>query len=130
MSLWKKYLITIGAALTAVLVIICVKDVFNQTSPAQVLQILCDAFFAIGIIVTGFGLLVFSSNEGVFDGLLYGVGSFIDFFRTTGKRKYPTLYDYKQSRGEKKLSFGYIVFSGLGFIAVSLILLIFYHQYK
>ena len=130
MSLWKKYLITIGAALTAVLVIICVKDVFNQTSPAQVLQILCDAFFAIGVIVTGFGLLVFSSNEGVFDGLLYGVGSFIDFFRTTGKRKYPTLYGYKQSRGGKKLSFGFIVISGVGLIAVSLILLIFYHQYK
>ena len=130
MSLWKKYLITIGASLMAVLVIICMKDVFGQTSAAQVLQILCDAFFAVGVVVAGLGLLVFSSNEGVFDGLVYGVGCFIDMFRKSAKRKYATLYDYKQSREGTKFGFGFLAISGVGLIVVSFIILIFYHQYK
>ena len=128
MNLVKKYLITIGAGLLAVLVIICAKDIFSQTEAAKVLHILVDAFFAIGVVLTGFGLLVFSSNEGVFDGLVYGVGCFIDMFRRTAKRKYATLYDYKQSREGTKFGFGFLVISGVAMIAVSMVLLIFYHQ--
>lgn len=129
MNLVKKYLITIGASLLAILVIICAKDIFVQTEAARVLHILVDAFFAIGVVLTGFGLLIFSSNEGVFDGLVYGVGCFIDMFKRTGKRKYATFYDYKQSRGGSKFGFGFLVISGLALLAISFVLLIIYKQY-
>ena len=130
MSLWKKYLITLGAALITVFVIICAKDIFGQTEAKEVFHILCDSFFAIGVVLSGFGILVFSSNEGIFDGIVYGVTSFLSMFSGTGLRKYDTFFDYKQSREGKKYSFGFLIICGLALVAVSLIMLFLYYQFQ
>lgn len=119
----RKYLITIIAGLAAVALIAWAKDIFAQAEPAKVFHILCDAFFAVGTVLCCAGLLVFSSNEGTFDMIAYGVSSFADLFRTTSKKKYDTFYDYRESRSDKKISFGFLLICGLIFLAVSLVCL-------
>lgn len=119
----QKYLITVVIGLAAVAGIAWAKDIFAQAEPAQVCHILCDAFFAVGTVLCCAGLLVFSSNEGTFDMMVYGVSSFIDMFRAKSRKKYPTFFDYRESRADVKFPFAFLLLCGLFFIAVSLVFL-------
>ena len=115
--------------LAAVALIIWAKDIFAQTQAADVYHILCDAFFAVGVVILCIGLLIFSSNEGTFDIIVYGVSSFVGMFKKNHVRKYDTFYDYRAERADKKIKFGFLLICGLIFIAVSLVMLSLYHQY-
>ena len=106
------------------------KGILSQTEPVRIFHILCDGFFVVGVVITSAGLLVFSSNEGTFDMLVYGVSSFLDLFRQTSKKKYETFYDYRSSRSEKKIKFGFILIAGLFFLAVSMVMYALYRMYK
>lgn len=127
-SFWK-YFITLFVGFLGAFGIMMSKDLFGQTNPADIFHILCDAFFVVGVVMTGLGLLIFSSNEGTFDMMIYGVRSFMDMFRKNASKKYPTFYDYKTSREDKKLKFGFMLICGLFFIALSLTMLYFYSMY-
>ncbi len=129
MRVFRKYLITLVIESLLVLWIIWAKDVFTQTELVSVFHILADGFFAVGVVVTFSGLLVFSSNEGTFDMLVYGVSSFLDFFRTTSKKKYHTFYDYRESKSDKKIQFGFLVICGLVFVAISFVMYFLYRRY-
>ena len=63
MKTGKKYLITLLVGFAAVGLILWSKDIFAQTAPVDVFHILCDAFFAVGVVITSAGLLIFASNE-------------------------------------------------------------------
>lgn len=125
----KKYLITFGLGIIAVLGIVWAKDIFEVTDTSTVFQILSDAFFAVGVIIAGFGLLIFASNEGVFDGLAYGVSLFFNMFKKDLKRKYATYYDYKESRKKVDLKLAFMSICGAFFILVSIIMYLFYRMY-
>ncbi len=130
MKTLKKYLITLIIGFLTVFLIALSKDIFEQTSIVKILHILCDCFFVVGVVTTSIGLLIFSSNEGTFDILVYGVSSFVDMFRKTSKKKYETFYDYRDSRADKKISFGFLLICGLIILAISLIIYLFYRVYK
>lgn len=125
----KKYLITLLIGFLLVGAIILLRDIFSQTQPSAVFHILCDAFFATGTVVTAVGLLVFSANEGTFDMIVYGLKSFFNLFRKQSTLKHATFYDYRVAREGKKLKFGYIVFCGLFFLAVSAVMYLLYRNY-
>ncbi len=125
----KKYLITLVIGFFIVGLIIWSKDIFAQTSPQVIFHILSDAFFVAGVVITSAGLLVFSSNEGTFDMLIYGMDSFFDFFRKKSTKKYPTFYDYRESKAGKKIRFGFIVISGLFFLAIAGVMYFMYRKY-
>ena len=129
MKLVYKYLITVAVGLAAVLMIVVWKDVFAMTEAVRVFHILCDAFFAVGVVMTGVGLLIFTTNEGVFHGLTFAVTSFINMFRKDVKRKYDSYYDYKESH-TRKLSFGFMLICGFLFLAISIIMYLLYLQHK
>ncbi|MBQ8747995.1 MAG: DUF3899 domain-containing protein [Clostridia bacterium] len=122
----RKYVITLLAGLAAAALIMFSKDIFSQTEAVVVYHILCDAFFAVGVVITAIGLLVFSANEGTFDIIVYGVNSFFDMFRKVSRKKYDTFYDYRVSREEKKLSFGFLLICGVLFLAISLVMYMLY----
>lgn len=126
----KKYLITLLIGFAAVALIIWYRDIFSFTALSDIFHILCDAFFVAGVVITCAGLLVFSSNEGTFDMIVYGMSSFFDMFRKKSTKKYSTFYDYRESRADKKIKFGFIVICGLFFIAVSLVMYLFYCKYS
>ena len=125
-----KYLVTLLCGLAASMLIFFSKDIFSQVEAVKVFHILCDGFFAVGVVITAIGLLIFTSNEGTFDAIVYGVGSFIDMFRRTSKRKYETLYDYRESRSEKKVKFGFLLICGLFFILLAMVMYLFYRKYS
>ncbi len=129
MKTLKRYLITLAIGFAIVLVFSFSMDLFSQTHPKVIFMILTNAFFIAGILITAAGLLVFSSNEGTFDMIVYGVDSFMDMFRRESRKKYNTFYDYREAHAQKKLKFGYLVVCGLGFIAVSLVMYLLYTKY-
>ena len=124
----RKYLITIAAGLLGAFAIAYSKDIFSVTDPATLYHILCDSFFVMGVVLTGFGLLIFSTNEGTFDMLVYGVSSFVDIFRRTSRKKYDTFYDYRAAHQEKKVKFGFMLICGLAFLAVAGVMYLLYSK--
>ena len=124
----KKYLITLLVGMVGVIAILASKDIFAQTVQKDVYHILCDAFFVVGVLIECVGLLIFSSNEGTFDIIVYGVSSFVDMFKKQPNRKYETFYDYRVARQDKKIKFAYLLIVGLVFLAVSGVMLLLYHQ--
>ena len=128
MRLLKNYLITLALEALAVLAVLVSKDLFLQTEAIKVYHILTDAFFAVGFITFGIGLLVFSSNEGVFDGLTFAVGAFVNMFKKEPSKKYSSLYEYRELRGERDTEFSFILLSGLAFLLVSAVTYLLYRS--
>lgn len=126
----KKYLIALLIGFIGVGLIIWLRDIFSQTELSAIFHILTDAFFAVGVFITGAGLIVFTSNEGAFDLLAYGLSSFADMFRKKSNKKYETFYDYKESRADKKTGFGFLLICGVFFLTVSFVMLFLYYQYS
>ncbi len=124
-----KYLITMTVGALLVFWIAYTKDVFSQTEPGVVFHILCDAFFVAGTLITAAGLLIFTTNEGAFDMLSYGVKAFVDLFRRDKLRKYDTYYDYRTARASKKFPFAFLLICGVVFLAVAFVMYYFYSQY-
>lgn len=128
MNKLKKYLITTGIGLLLALYVAYTKGIFKQTELAVIFHILTDSFFVPAVLITGMGALVFVSNEGAFDGLTFAMKSFFDVFRKNKKNSFKTYYDYKESKGDRDRSFGFMLLVGLGFMAVSGIMLLLYSQ--
>ena len=126
----KKYLITLAVGFLMAGLVMYSKDIFNQTELSEILHILTDSFSIPAVLITGFGGLIFVSNEGVFDGLAYGLTSFIDMFRKEKKNQFRTFYDYKESKSERNMSFGYLLICGVLFIVIDAVMLILYNQYS
>ena len=126
----KKYLITLAVGFAGVLYVLWLRDFFGQTETAAIFRILCDAFFVVGVVITCIGLLIFSSNEGTFDGMVYAVKSFLNLFRKSNMKTYNTYYDYKAANANRKAKFGFLLICGVFFVAVSLVALYFYHMYS
>ncbi len=125
----KRYGITLLIGFVITGLILWSKGIFTETDAVTVFHILCDAFFVTGVVITGVGLLVLSTNEGTFDILVFGMQSFMDMFRKEPMRKYETFYDYRASRQEKKVPFGFILVSGLFFLLVSMAMYLMYLRY-
>ncbi len=123
-----KYLITMLAGGLFVFAIADSKSIWTSESLQNTYHILCDAFFAVGIVITCFGLLMFVCNEGVFDGIAYGVKSFFSMFKKDMRREYKTFYDYKQSKAERHLPVGFLVICGSVFLAVAAVMYVLYSQ--
>lgn len=127
-TIWK-FLITVLVGLAGVAGFLYSRDFLEVAALSQKLHILCDAFFVVGVVLTSVGLLVFTTNEGAFDMIVYGMRSFIDLFKKNNTRKYETYYDYRVARSEKKLKFGFLLICGLVFLATSVVLFYCYKQY-
>ena len=124
-----KYLITLLVGLALAAWVAIPKGIFSETRAEIIFGILSDAFFVPGVLLLGVGGLIFVSNEGIFDGFTYGIISFIDIFRKDKQNKYRTFFDYRQSKGERDTSFGFMLVCGLAFIAISGIMYLLFNNY-
>ena len=125
----NKYLIALGIGFALTAWVVLGNDIFNQTDMADILQILADGFTLPAVLLLGSGVLVFASNECTFDSLVYGVRSFMDMFRKERKNEFKSFYDYKESKAEKRMSFGFLLISGLVFAVLTAITLVLYTKY-
>ena len=129
MKLVYKYLITFGIGFATVLLVANSKGIFTQTELVTIFHILTDSFCVPAVLITGMGGLVFVSNNGVFDALAYGMISFLDIFRKEKVNKFRTFYDYKESRAEKNLGFGFLIITGLVFMLLMGVMYFMYRKY-
>lgn len=123
----KKLLVTLGISLLGVILISWMRGIFDKNTEQEIFHVLCDAFFIVGIITTGIALLVFVSNEGAFDMIIYGTTMFINWFRRKSERKYETYYDYHLEKSKNKSSFGSILIIGIFLLLMSVLMLILYY---
>lgn len=126
----KKFFITMVVGLLLTGWIAVSRGLMEQVEPVKIYHILCDSFFAVGILVSSVGSLIFVSNEGAFDPLIYGVRSFINIFRKRNKRKMETYYDFRMARAEHKFPFLFILLCGMILLAVSVVMYILYRKYN
>ncbi len=117
--LWQ-YLISfiVGAAIA--LGVFSAKDFFSETDTAQIYKTLSDGFFVAGVLLSGVGLLVFASNGGAFDMLVYGVQSAFSLILPAARR-HDTFYDYRVSRQKNRPSYAFMLLTGLFYIALAVI---------
>ncbi len=126
----KKYAITLSIETVLVALLAWSKDILEQTAMVNIFHILCDCFFVVGVVVTGIGALVFVSNEGVFDGISYGLRAFANIFRKEVNRNMESYYDYRTRRSENKFDFVFLLICGLIFLAIAVAMLMFYSKYS
>ena len=126
-----EYSICVVVCAILTIILIATKGTFTEGDPKTVYKYLVDSFFTVGVIALSFGLLVVLSTWGAFDFIVYGVYRFITLFKRNHKDvKYESYYDYRTARAEKdKPEFLYLVVVGAVYIAVSLILLIYWYKY-
>lgn len=113
-----KYLITFGVGFAMALLVAINQKLFNQTEFIGIIHVLINSFTIPAVLITGMGGLMFISNEGGFDIISYGMMCFLDMFRKERKNKFRSFYDYKESREEKNVGFGFMVITGLFFMAL------------
>lgn len=118
--------------LVAVLVVVGAAMIFfvwrlnNYPSDMEympVMQALSDGFFIIGLLCTGFGLLMWISTTGVLDIISYGFKSVLYLFTPLTKdRDEGGFYEYKLRKKEKRkaVPFEYL-WLGIGAVVLSLI---------
>lgn len=128
----KKYLITSALALLLTFLITLSRGVFEKENIVDVLHVLIDSTFVVSILFTGFGLLIFSANEGTFDMLAYGMTSFISLFKKDRENylKYKSYVDYKEARADRKHGFAHIVLVGLAVFIICMIFILIYENIK
>lgn len=126
----KKYAITMAIGLVLTALLAWSRDILEQTALVNIFHILCDSFFVVGVVLAGFGALVFVSNEGAFDGIVYGVRSFAQIFRKAEKRIQESYFDFRSRRAQTKFGFAFILICGLILIAVSLVMYVLYCKYS
>ena len=130
MKTLKRILITLVIGLVFVFMIAASKEVFKETEAKVIFHILSDSFFAVGVVITGFGLLVVASNGGAFDMLSYGVSTFFSFFRRSKARKYADFYEYRVAKEKNKHNFGFLLIAGSIIIVIAIIMYVFYNKYS
>lgn len=80
------------------------------------------------MLATCIALLVFVSNEGMFDGIAYGLKAFWSFFRKDMLRKYDTFFDYREARKERKSPFLFLLACGGIFLLMAGLMYAFYYK--
>ena len=125
-----KYLLTLLFGFAMAAWVAWSKDILGQAVLKDVFHILTDAFFIPAILILGAGALVFTTNEGAFDAITFGLKSFWGMFSKKLKPRQETYYDYRMSRQEKKLPFGFLLICGAIFFAVSMVMLSLYYRYS
>ncbi len=125
-------MITILVAVLCCFLIWIFTGLFDGGSTTRILAKLMDGFFVVGVVFAGIGGLIVSYNEGVVDGLTYGLHGLFGF-RNIKKDSTPqkeNFYDYRKRKHAKKISVRHLVIVGSVFILIAVILYIVYISIK
>lgn len=121
----------INAGITALIILQEIYGLGRSFTDEKFL-ILVDGFSISGVLMCLFYLLVFISDEGAFDIISYSVQLVfhMTFHRNIRETKLPKSYaEYREmKRAKPRLNLSFILFSGLIFLIIGLILLIPYHS--
>lgn len=123
----RKYLISSLIGLAIGIGVFAVRGGFEEREQVLILQAFCDACFVPGVLLLGFGALLFCANDGLFDMVNFGVLKVIKLVQSEKRRsQFPkTFYDYRQMKSEtRKGGFGYLLVVGGVYMAFAVLFLI------
>ncbi len=123
---YKRYFITITVGLVMVAIMCFMRGILSAEG-AMVYHLLSDAFAVPGLFILAAGILVMVSNEGLFNGISYGVRAVT---RALTNRHEPKMeesfYEYNlRKSGQEHIRFGHLIIVGVMFIVISVILAMF-----
>lgn len=119
----RNYGICAGIEVLIAFLVIWSKGFFTA-SPAVNLQILADAFFVSGILMSLFAGMMYVSSEGALIGIGFVLRNVALAFIPMGRARHEKYADYRARKlGEaKKHSNRYVLVTGLVFLAIGVIL--------
>ena len=127
-SVLIRYGVSAVIATALLFLILFLNGYWNLTEPQDKLRVMCDAFSLPGILLVLTSGLIFASNAGAFDGLIYGLRVGVEIILPFLPHKYVKYRDYIQKRREKKVKgYSFIFFTGAAFLTAGLVLLIVFH---
>ena len=119
----RNYAICVGVELLLVFLVIWIKDFFTDSAAVN-LQILADAFFVAGIMMTLFSGLMLISSEGAFVGVSYVLRFAVLAFVPMGRTKWERYADYRERKlGKiKNRNRSCVLITGLVFLFIGIAL--------
>ena len=115
----KKYAICFGIELVIAFLVIWVNGFFTQSAAVNI-QILADAFFTAGIVMTLFAGMMYISGEGALIGIGYVLKSALLIFIPMGRLNHEKYIDYRARKlsEAKKHNNSHILVTGLIFVFI------------
>ena len=119
---FRNYAICVGIELVIAFLVIWSKGFFTDSAAVNV-QILADAFFVSGILMTLFAGLLYVAGEGALIGLGFIFRNVVLTFIPMGRTKHEKYVDYRARKlnEHKKRSNRHILVTGLIFLAIGII---------
>lgn len=123
---WFPYVVTTVALAALTLLVAWAEHGYTHTETWLMLERWGSSVAIAGVVGFAVGVLFWTSNGGVFDIFAYGGRIFVRMFFKKDARdhEYPTYYDYRESRKEKKRSFWYLLIVGGAYLTVGVVLLV------
>ena len=119
----RNYAICVGIELLIGFLVIWSKGFFTESTAVNV-QILADAFFVSGILMTLFAGLMFVSGEGALLGIGFVLRNVVLAFTPMGRERHEKYADYRARKlgSAKKRNKSCILVTGLSFLFIGIIL--------
>lgn len=123
-----KYAVCVGIELLIAFLVIWSKGFFTQ-SIAVNLQILADAFFVAGILMSLFAGMLFVSGEGALIGIGFVLRNVVLTFIPMGRAKQERYADYRERKlsQAKKQKNSHITVTGLAFLTIGIVLTVIWY---
>ena len=116
-----KHLIYFAVTMTLVFVAAVLQGLFNPPEGLRVSVILCNAFFIIGVLMSGIGVLSWAGSKGTYD--IFGYAGKVVLYKFKPKEQMPTYYDYMQEKNKnRKVWLKEVAFWGAVCVVISVIL--------
>ena len=118
----RNYAICVGVELVIAFCVIWSKGFFTQSAAVNI-QILSDAFFVAGILMTLFAGMMYVSGEGALIGIGFVMRNVVLAFVPMGRTRHEKYADYRARKlGEaKKHNNSHILITGLIFLFIGIV---------
>ena len=124
----SKYAICVGIEAVIAFLVIWANGFFTSSAAVN-LQILADAFFIAGIVMSVYAAMVYISDEGALIGIGYALKYALLTFIPMGRAKQEKYIDYRTRKLEKahEHSNRHILVTGLSFVSIGIVLTIIWY---
>ncbi|MBQ9779464.1 MAG: DUF3899 domain-containing protein [Clostridia bacterium] len=123
-----KYAVCFGVEVLIAFLVIWSKGFFTHSAAVN-LQILADAFFVSGVLMTLFAGMLFVSGEGALIGIGFVLRNVVLAFLPMGRARHERYADYRARKlsEAKKRENSSIVVTGLSFLSIGVILTVIWY---
>ena len=118
----RNYAICVGIEIVIAFLVIWSKGFFAHSAAVNI-QILSDAFFVSGILMTLFACMMYVSGEGALIGISFVLRNVVLAFIPMGREKHEKYADYRARKlsQAKKHSNRYLLVTGLIFLFIGIV---------